>query len=523
MVLMYRLAARIFAPPVFKSSGNVRHGFLIGITPPKIPNIGDLDSDKRSRLDKQNSYGVRTYINQISASTSRYNPKGCLAHSREKLSWVNLVAYANASSAQADANVLTLKRQTGGALVLTTENRLLGVLALGGAVAAFDAQALYYLAPFLSRDLHLSNTKIGLVSSIVVVTWAISAYVVGSISDRFGKRKYFLIAAFITFAICSGLSGLATSFAMLFGARALIGIAEGPVIPISLSIMMAESSPHRRGFNMGVVQNLGAQLIGAMLGPLIVVKLATTFSWHAAFYIAGVPGLLVASLIAVSVREPVLAPKNLPPALQGALLANLRELWSFRNIRVCVLVCCFVLAWYFLILTYLPLYCIQVLHLSPTRMSIVMACNGAAGVASAIAVPYISDRVGRKPTLIVFCIISVLAAIAPLALGNIFGALTGCVFLGSLATGTTPLIMGTVPLETVPARYSAASSGVVLAAGSICGGFSGPALAGVLADHFGLSAPLRLAALMSICAGVSCLWLRETAPRLKKAPCPAMA
>jgi MFS transporter, ACS family, hexuronate transporter len=406
--------------------------------------------------------------------------------------------------------------------VLTTENRLLGILALGGAVAAFDAQALFYLAPFLVRDLHLSNTRIGLVSSIVVVTWAISAYLVGSVSDRYGKRKYYLVAAFITFAICSGLSGLATSFAMLFAARALIGIAEGPVIPISVSIMMAESSPHRRGFNIGVVQNLGAQLVGAMLGPLIVVKLATSFSWHAAFYVAGVPGLLVAVLIAVSVREPIRSAKYSGTPLEGMLLTNVRELWRFRNIRVCVAVCCFVVAWYFLILTYLPLYCIQVLHLTPTRMSVVMACNGAAGVASAIAVPYLSDRVGRRPTLMLFCTISALAAIAPLVAGNLFAVLTGCVFIGSLATGTTPLIMGTVPLETVPAKYSAAASGIILAAGSILGGFSGPALAGVLADQYGLSAPLLLAGAMSICAGISCLWLRETAPRLQLQPCPAI-
>jgi MFS family permease len=44
---------------------------------------------------------------------------------------------------------------------------------------------------------------------------------------------------------------------MLLGARMIMGIAEGPVLLIAQSIMVAESSKHRRGFNMGVIQTFG--------------------------------------------------------------------------------------------------------------------------------------------------------------------------------------------------------------------------------------------------------------------------
>src|SRR5581483_9744830 len=191
------------------------------------------------------------------------------------------------------------------ARALSYENRLLLILTLGGAVAALDAQSLFYLSPFVATSLGLNNTQIGVVSSIVLLTWSISGYVIGSASDRTGRRKPWLVGTFVVFAACSFLSGLAGSFAVLLGARLLMGLAEGPVIPVSQSIMIRNSSPHRRGFNMGLVQNFGAQLVGSLIAPIALVQVAGTLGWHAAFYLAGIPGLLVALLITAFVNEPV--------------------------------------------------------------------------------------------------------------------------------------------------------------------------------------------------------------------------
>lgn len=61
--------------------------------------------------------------------------------------------------------------------------------------------------------LELNNTQIGLLSSIVLLSWSISGYVVGRWSDRTGHRKPWLIGTFLMFAVCSFLTGLAGSFA----------------------------------------------------------------------------------------------------------------------------------------------------------------------------------------------------------------------------------------------------------------------------------------------------------------------
>ncbi len=55
------------------------------------------------------------------------------------------------------------------------------------------------------------------------------------------------------FSLFSALSGLVSGFAMLLIFRALMGIAEGPVLPIAQSLMV-KSQPQRRGFNMGLIQ-----------------------------------------------------------------------------------------------------------------------------------------------------------------------------------------------------------------------------------------------------------------------------
>jgi len=403
------------------------------------------------------------------------------------------------------------------ARALSYENRLLLILTLGGAVAALDAQSLFYLSPFVATSLGLNNTQIGLVSSTVLLSWSISGYVIGRLSDRSGRRKPWLVATFVMFAACSFLSGLAGSFAVLLGARLMMGLAEGPVIPVSQSIMIRHSSPHRRGFNMGLVQNFGAQLVGSLAGPIVLVQIATTLGWHAAFYIAGVPGLVVALLVAAFVNERAggsSGPEQSPKA--AAAVLGLSGLVRVRNIRLCILISCCVVAWYFVLLAFLPLYCVRVLRLTATGMSVVMSAIGAAGVVSALLVPALSDRLGRKAVMIVFTFGGVVASLAPLYVGNGLGWLIGLMFVGCLTLGTVPLFMATIPLESAPGGAAASATALVMGVGQILGGFLGPALGGVLADRWGLSVPLWMATGAAILAGLLSLRLTETAPRRSK-------
>jgi MFS family permease len=153
----------------------------------------------------------------------------------------------------------------------------------------------------------------------------------GVISDRTGSRKVPLLICIAAFSFCSVLSGMAATFATLLAARLLMGIAEGPILPISQSLVAEQSSREDRGHNMGITQTAGSALLGSFLAPIILVPIAQKFGWSGAMYLAAVPGLLMAALVWKFVREPTRQPRDV--AGQADERTGLLKVLAFRNVR----------------------------------------------------------------------------------------------------------------------------------------------------------------------------------------------
>lgn len=378
------------------------------------------------------------------------------------------------------------------------ENRMVLILATAGGVAALDAQAVFYLMPFIAAEFGLTSGQIGIIGSAVLIGWALGGMVIARLSDRSGQRKPYLIGAFACFGVLSGLSAATRSFTSLLLARLLMGIAEGPVIPVKQAMVIAESSPNRRGLNMGIVQNFGAQFLGTLVGPLLLVAMAQHFGWRAAFFIAGVPGLIVAALVWKFLREPAkLAPSASPSS--GADPAW-RRLIKSHNVLVSMMISLLSVAWFFIMLTFLPLYLTRELHYSPSGMSVLMSLIGLAGVTSAVIVPRLSDLKGRRFSILSF---SVVGAIAPLGvlLSGTNPWLSGiALLLGCQMLGTFPLLMATVPQESVAPQDRATATSLVIAVAQLGGGVIGPMAGGWLAERAGGIAPLFLAGGLALIA-----------------------
>src|SRR6185312_8657691 len=161
------------------------------------------------------------------------------------------------------------------------------LLSITFGILFFDRNSLGFLQPFVQPVLGLSNTQVGLLASVLSLTWAFAAFGIGVVSDRTGSRKRVLLLSTLAFSVCSFLSGLAGSFVMLLAARALMGIAEGGVMPIAQAIIASEVKPEHRGLAMGVTQNFGSNLLGSFVAPLALTGFATAFGWRHAFYLAG--------------------------------------------------------------------------------------------------------------------------------------------------------------------------------------------------------------------------------------------
>lgn len=405
--------------------------------------------------------------------------------------------------------------------IFSYENLVMILMGLAFGFVFFDRLALSFLAPFLVPELQLNNTQLGMLASALALTWAIAGYGVGALSDYLGNRKVLLVIAIVVFSACSVISGLATSFLMLLGARLVMGLAEGPVLPIAQSIMAAESSEHRRGFNMGVLQNFLSSLLSYFAAPLILVAIGSAYGWREAFYIAGIPGFIVAILIALFIREPK---HSVPVAAHGAgNTIPLSKMLGYRNIWICTIISCLMVAWLLIQLTFLPIYLVQTRGFSPGVMSIAMSALGVAAAISSIVVPALSDRFGRRPALAVFAFVGVLSPLTTVLFNGPLPAMILLIGLGFLAIGCFSLFMATVPSETIPPAYVATALGFIMGVGEIAGGFAGPGLAGLAADAFGPSTPMWIAAVLGFAASLFCLLLEETAPRIVGGLKPAQA
>jgi predicted MFS family arabinose efflux permease len=386
---------------------------------------------------------------------------------------------------------------------------VVGLLSLNFGILFFDRNALNFLMPFVQPDLHLSNTQVGMVSSALSLTWALSGFAVGRISDKLGSRKPVVVIATLAFCGCSIVSGLASSFFMLLGARLLMGAAEGGVMPVSHSMIVSEVAPERRGMAMGVAQNLGSNLLGSGLAPLLLVPVAMAYGWREGFFLAAAPGLVTALLIWFTLREP---PADAHDAENPHV--PLSEAFRHRNVLLCAMISVLLVSYLVVCWSFMPLYLTKALGLSANTMSWLMATLGLSAGIGSIVVPAISDAVGRRPVMVGFAFLGVILPLGGLFYTGSPWTLAVIFFFGWGLNGLFPMFMATIPSESVDPRLTATLTGVVMGTGEVLGGVLSPFFAGALADVYGLTAPLWLMLGLTIVAGLCALGLVESAPRV---------
>jgi MFS family permease len=91
-------------------------------------------------------------------------------------------------------------------------------------------------------------------------------------------------------------------------------------------------------------------------------------------------------------------------------------------------------------------------------------------------------------------------------------ALGSLVFVGSGLPGALSVFSGTIPAETVPARYVSTAMGAIIGIGIVLGGLVGPVLAGSIADRWGIRTGVLLQAGCALAMALVSIGLRETRP-----------
>ena len=399
---------------------------------------------------------------------------------------------------------------------------LVFLLSLNFGIVFFDRQALNVLMPSVKPELGLTDFQVGVIAGGLSFTWAIAAFFYGRLSDSLGKRKVLLIFATLAFSACSFLTGLATTFALLLGARLLMGAAEGGVMPISHAMVASEVDPKRRGLAQGVAQNLGSNLLGSFAAPVVLVAFASAFGWREAFYLAGIPGIISAILMWFMLKEPLPVAK---PASHEEQSMTIAQAFKVRNMWVCVVVGVLMVAHFVITWSFMPLYLVETRGFDQITGSWIMGSLGIAAAIYSFAISGLSDYIGRKPVMVFLPFLSLVGPLGVLLLDpadftgtGMFGlsayatVLIPIFFIGWMVNGTFPIFMATIPSETFKPIHHATVLGLAMGFCEVLGGVFGPPVAGMLNDAFGMDAFLYVLMVLAVISGIVATGLRETAP-----------
>ena len=388
------------------------------------------------------------------------------------------------------------------------ENTLVAILFFTWGTVFLDRMSQMYLAPYFAPEFHLSHGQIGTLASVLAVAWAASTFFFGALSDRVG-RKPVLVPAVFAFSLLSWVSGFAHSYHQLLAIRALMGIAEGPTWSIMTALIEESSPPTRRGRNIGFVVSAAA-LVGLAAAPILTTQVAARWGWRSAFLVAGIPGLVMGSLIWKYVREPVatVGASHRKPSLMEYV-----SILRYRNIWLCCLGATGFMSWLFALNVFAPLYITEVVHEPATTAGFLMGASGFGSFFLGFLLPSLSDRIGRKPVLLLMAAMSAivpLAFLVPVLYVYPF-LLAAIVFVANTGQGIASLIMVLVPTESVPPQFRATSIGLATLVGEVMGATAAPMVAGALAEKHGLALTMWLAAGGSAMLFVVTLFLKETA------------
>ena len=179
---------------------------------------------------------------------------------------------------------------------------VLAVLTAVYSLAQVDRRVASVVAESIKRELGLSDGQIGALTGLVFgVPHALMLLPIGLMVDRVNRRTLCAAMLGIWSAACA-LCGVASSYAQLLVARAAVGATEAGGSSTGLS-MIADLFPARLRPVATAVFQTGLP-IGTILSFTYVAYVAGQFGWRAAFVAAGIPGIVIAAMLMLTVREP---------------------------------------------------------------------------------------------------------------------------------------------------------------------------------------------------------------------------
>jgi MFS transporter, SHS family, lactate transporter len=365
---------------------------------------------------------------------------------------------------------------------------------LGWALDGFDFSILSFVLIDIERSFTVDKALAGALGTVTLMFRLVGGLSAGTASDRFG-RKSPLILSILWLSLFSLLSGFSTSYAMLFGARALFGIGMGGVWTAGMPLALEHWPNHLRGAASGLLA--GGFYWGYMLAAVVfqvlypVVNAPNGPGWRMFFWLGAAP-VLLAFWIALRVKEsPVwlarrgqLTASNQRDGLSIFRIFRRDLLWT--TFQTSVLIGVFMMSYYSINFWY-PTFLREA---SLPTIQYLVALNLGAILGAALWGRVSETRVGRRGAATLAALIGVL--VIPIYVGPHSPA---ALLLGALLMGACGMaVFGVVPsylTERFPTAARSVGPGFAYHAGAALGSVT-PAFIGTLQDR-GVSLPAAMA------------------------------
>jgi MFS family permease len=169
-----------------------------------------------------------------------------------------------------------------------------------------DRQVLNPLVPLLRQHFNVSDSQLGSLQTGLLVVLALASIPSGFFADRFSQPKIIAIGV-IFWSLASVASGLATTFSMLFVARAMVGVGEAAYAPAAQSMISDSFSFANRALAQAIFAS--GMLLGGAAGLALGGIMGVHHGWQHAFIIVGLVGLLP-GLVSLKLKEPPRRPRS---------------------------------------------------------------------------------------------------------------------------------------------------------------------------------------------------------------------
>ena len=274
---------------------------------------------------------------------------------------------------------------------------VLMILTLVYAVNLLDRNLLIILQEPIKEEFGLSDTQLGLMTGIAfAIFYTLCGIPIARWADN-GNRRSIISIAVGLWSFMTVLCGLASNYYQLLLARIGVGVGEAGGSPPSHSIISDAFSPERRATALSIYST--GIYIGVLCGFLLGGWLAENLGWRVAFIFVGAPGLLLALIVRVTVKEPArVLRKNDDPVDKGASFSEtIKILWkqrAFRHLALAIGLQGFVAA---ATLSWLPPHFLRSFEVSIGELGMHLAFgSGAGGIAGAVVSGWISDKLALR-------------------------------------------------------------------------------------------------------------------------------